>query len=151
MLLFSRSARGSPTRKYDFLIVPTRSADCVSRVKAKGGWCGVGATTSWPLAAISRSWKKVRNNGKIRRQLKRSRFKVVTYLNKKPRGHQCKTAVLSVETIVIRVKREVVQVEKPATKVSYEKLFGRKPSKMTVMNCWKLKQNKIAITKNHSH
>jgi hypothetical protein len=41
---------------------------------------------------------------------------MVSYLNKQPRGDQSQTAVLSVESIVVGVEREMVQVEESVDK-----------------------------------
>lgn len=36
-----------------------------------------------------------------------------TYLNKKPRGEESQTTVLSIEAVMIRIEGKVVQIKKP--------------------------------------
>jgi len=40
-------------------------------------------------------------------------YQLTFYLNKEPRCHQCKAAVLSIESVVVSVESKVVQIKEP--------------------------------------
>jgi hypothetical protein len=46
------------------------------------------------------------------------KYKICTHLYKKPRCDQRQTAVLSIKSIMIRVEREVIQVEESETETT---------------------------------